>query len=460
MEKKRQMTRPHTSHPRLAFHRVPCRSFARVLLITLAAACLLLLTISLSPPARARQGAGTTYVYDDTGRLRAVLSPNGDAAVYEYDAAGNLTAVRRLTSNDLEILTFTPRQGPVGTLVTIFGVGFNQGVNSVSFNGSAAVIVSANQSSVVAVVPQGATTGPINVVTPHGAVNSATPFVVKGVLVTPQSVTLPALDSTKFGLTVSGTQTGEVVWTVNGVDGGNSSVGIVTAQGLYTAPNLVGSNTVRYIVRATSVDDSSLFGEASAYVIPFGAGFQFRSVEVSVRYGTPPNSPHTYFNNALSVRYGTLPNNSPTYIKDTLSVRYGTPPNTPKTYVDGAASVRYGTTPANAPAFVNGNVSASRGPVLTSLNPVTMSRGSTLSLTVNGVALSGATVVKFFNLSNGNPENGITVSNLSVNGQGTSLTATITVAAGVAVGRYVVVVTTPAGSTVRNDAGTNTVQIN
>ena len=429
----------------------------KILVVTL---CLLSATHWVNLPARAWQGQTSAFVYDEDGRLRAVLSPTGEAAVYEYDAAGNITSVRRLTSNDLELLGFTPPRGPVGTLVTIYGTGFNQGVNSVSFNGETAVIVRSNLTSVAALVPDNATTGPITVVTPRGAVNSKTPFVVRGVRLTPQAVTLPAAETVQFGLSVSGTPTGAVTWTVNDAEGGSPTVGTVTADGLYTAPGLAGENSVQFIVRATSLDDAELFADALVTVVPFGAGSQFRSDGLSVRYGTPPNAPPTYIAGGLSVRYGTPTNRPPTYIDGAVSVRYGTPPNAPPTYVDGAVSVRHGT-PANMPPTqVNGAVSATRGPVLTSLTPGTVARGATVTLTVTGLALGGATRVSFIRLSDGAPETGITFSNINVNGQGTSLTATVAVAVGVAVGRYLVVVTTPAGSTLRTDAVFNVMQIN
>lgn len=395
----------------------------------------------LTSRSKAQQGGTSTYVYDDDGRLRAVLSPSGEAAVYEYDAAGNFTAIRRLTPNDLELISFTPHQGPIGTLVTIFGTGFNQGVNSVSFNGVTATIVTVNLVSVAALVPQGATTGPISVTTPRGTIATTTPFIVKGVLISPGAITLPALGSTQFAATVSGTPTSVVTWSVNGVAGGTATVGTISTNGFYAAPDLSGSNAVQYIVRATSVDDPELFDEAVVNVIPFGAGYQFRSAGLSVRYGTPPNSSPTYINNAVSVRYGTPPNSSPTYINGAVSVRYGTPSNI-------------------SPAFVTGAVSATRGPVLNSLTPATISRGTSVTLTISGVALDGANAVSCFNQSNGNPASGITISNINVNGSGTSLTCTITVASNVAVGGYVVVVNTSTGSTVRNNTETNIVQIN
>lgn len=426
----------------------------------LATICLLSLVLLSGLHASAQQGGTSTFVYDDDGRLHAVLSPTGEAAVYEYDAAGNFTAIRRLTENDLELLSFAPREGPVGTLVTVFGTGFNQGVSSVAFNGSNAQIVTTSLVSVVAIVPQNATTGPISVVTPRGAISTSDPFVVRGIRLSPEVITLPALDSVQFSLTISGTPTTNVTWSVNGVDGGNAGVGSVTSLGFYRAPNLVGGSPTQFIVKATSLDDPELFGEAAVTVLPFGEGYQFRSGGLSVRYGTPSNSPPTFVNGAVSVRYGTPPNTPSTYINGAVSVRYGTPPNNPLTYINGAVSVRYGTPPNSPPTFVTNAVSASRGPVLNSLTPGTIVRGTSITLTIDGVALNGATTISFFRLANGNPASGITFSNISVNGAGTTLAATITVASNVTTGSYVVVVTTASGSTVRNDVGTNLVQIN
>ena len=41
------------------------------------------------------QSGTTQYVYDDNGRLKAVIAPNGETSVYEYDAAGNIISVTR-----------------------------------------------------------------------------------------------------------------------------------------------------------------------------------------------------------------------------------------------------------------------------------------------------------------------------------------------------------------------------
>lgn len=59
------------------------------------------------------------------------------------------------------------------------------------------------------------------------------------VTVDPSAVTIPVGSVVQITATVTGTKSGKnlgVVWTVNGVAGGNSVVGTVTATGLYTAP--------------------------------------------------------------------------------------------------------------------------------------------------------------------------------------------------------------------------------
>lgn len=78
------------------------------------------------------------------------------------------------------VTSFTPTIGPVGTLVTINGVGFvDSGPDAVYFNGVLAPLQFTPSSSQLTVrVPAGATTGPITVTTTGGSGVSSTPFVV------------------------------------------------------------------------------------------------------------------------------------------------------------------------------------------------------------------------------------------------------------------------------------------
>ena len=89
--------------------------------------------------------ADISHGYDDAGRLRAVIDPASDTAVYAYDAVGNLTGITRQPSSTLAIIQFTPSLGPVGTMVTIYGTGFSAtpASNMVKFNGTTAAVLTA-----------------------------------------------------------------------------------------------------------------------------------------------------------------------------------------------------------------------------------------------------------------------------------------------------------------------------
>jgi len=67
----------------------------------------------------------------------------------------------------------------------------------------------------------------------------ASPVAGLTVSVDPAAITIPVGSVVQITATVTGTKSGKnlaVVWSVNGVAGGNSVVGTVTGTGLYTAP--------------------------------------------------------------------------------------------------------------------------------------------------------------------------------------------------------------------------------
>lgn len=119
----------------------------------IAAITALTLAVVLIAPARAQRGGTTRFVYDDNGRLTAVISSNGEAALYDYDPAGNFTAIRRISADTLTLLAFFPHEGGAGDEVTFAGTGFSAGVTSVSFSGVAAQIASVTPSAVVGSFP-------------------------------------------------------------------------------------------------------------------------------------------------------------------------------------------------------------------------------------------------------------------------------------------------------------------
>jgi YD repeat-containing protein len=120
------------------------------------------------------------YVYDELGRLVAVIDPAADTARYTYDSVGNLLSISRQSSTLVAVIDFTPKSGLPGTTVTIYGTGFSTtpSGNTVTFNGTAAVVTSSSESQIVTTVPAGATTGLITVTTSAGSDSSDVPFVV------------------------------------------------------------------------------------------------------------------------------------------------------------------------------------------------------------------------------------------------------------------------------------------
>lgn len=251
----------HTHQSPLAAHTL------RVLLFLLCFGAAIAGLISL-PASSAQQGSDTAYIYDDNGRLQAVIASSGEASVYAYDPAGNFTGLRRLDANAFEVLTFTPREGPPGTRVKIYGVGFGAGITSVAFNGGAANILSSDFISVTAEVPASATSGLITVVSSRGTRMTTMPFTVRGISIQPAEVNLPSGLSQQFTANVVGLGSTNVNWSVNGLDGGNEQIGTITNTGLYFAPFNFGTTTSNFAIRATSVDNPSAFAQAVATVLP------------------------------------------------------------------------------------------------------------------------------------------------------------------------------------------------
>src|SRR5262245_7894518 len=118
------------------------RTLSRISIPILAA--LVLVGWLAGPPTFAR-AQGISYLYDAVGRLIAVVAPGTGSAVYAYDAVGNLLSITRYAATAVLIVDFSPGQGPVGSTVTISGVGFSAtpSQNTVRFNGTQARVSAA-----------------------------------------------------------------------------------------------------------------------------------------------------------------------------------------------------------------------------------------------------------------------------------------------------------------------------
>lgn len=394
----------------------------------------LLVTVCTALPssATAQQGSTTTYVHDDNGRLHAVISPTGEAVVYEYDAVGNITAIRRLGNDSLAILGFSPHEGLPGDQVKFFGVGFGGGVTDVIFNGASAAIASVTVSTVVATVPQAATTGLVTITTPRGSVTTIVPFTIASLRIRPSFAALKFGQSVQFTAEAVLTSLEQnIQWRVNDAIGGNAIVGAISPAGLYTAPN---TRHRLVSIRAASIADASGFAEA----------------HVSI---SDPNDVQSVFAASVSVqKWNSV---GVAALAPALMVRYNAVAES-QTALSRAVSVQYENSSGSYTALAA--VSSTTGPYIQNITPFNLTRGTTVSLTITGVGLTGATTLRFITAT-GSIDTDLSVANLSVSSDGSSLTALVTTSPGIAPGNRIVVIATPAGDSVTVDLGINLLNV-
>ena len=110
--------------------------------------------------------AGYSFTYDPSGTT-------GEVAIARYQGA------QLSVPPAPQIASFSPHSGPVGTSVTIAGVNF-AGTTAVWFNNTnqPTFAVDATGTLITAVVPAGATSGPIRVTTAVGTATSVDSFIV------------------------------------------------------------------------------------------------------------------------------------------------------------------------------------------------------------------------------------------------------------------------------------------
>jgi trimeric autotransporter adhesin len=372
------------------------------------------------------QGGTSQYIYDANGRLGAVIAPSGSAAVYHYDAAGNLTSIEQIGAGGFSILSFSPQQGTIGDQVTLTGVGLDT-ATSVSFNGTPSTIVSAAPTSLVTTIPQGASTGLITVSGVRGSASSSTTFsVVARVEVSPGTVEILPGEVVLFQANVVGTPNQQVTWAVNGISGGNSSVGTISASGFYQSPTI--NNALEVTVSAISQADTAVSGQADVRILNPNTTSEIRSPLLTVSVGLTSSFI------AQTPLLAVLKGNFLGIEASPLAVALGEPL-----------------------AISSRAVSATTGPVITAISPATLTRGTSPTVTLTGQNLGGATAVSF-STANGGVEGNITASNISVS-NGTTLTFTAAVGASAAAGTDVVIVTTANGKSQVLSTGGNTVTI-
>lgn len=121
-------------------------------------------------------GAASGSPYTVRVSVSDQVVPGQAGFVKKWDAATFQWTVGAPSPGAPTVTSFSPTSGPVGTTVTIEGTNFTG--TSVAFAGTEASFTVESSTRITAVVPAGATTGPITVTTGSGTATSATDFVV------------------------------------------------------------------------------------------------------------------------------------------------------------------------------------------------------------------------------------------------------------------------------------------
>lgn len=169
------------------------------------------------------------------------------------------------------VSSVSPTSIPIGSFtLTVNGTGFLPG-STVLFNGSGltTTFVSSTQMRATGNATTAGTNIPVSVRTSDNLTTNAVNVTVVAqaiaISISPTSASVRTGRTQQFTATVQNTTNTSVIWKVNGVSGGNSTVGTISAAGLYRAPNAV-PNPSTVTVSATSVADPAKSGSASVRI--------------------------------------------------------------------------------------------------------------------------------------------------------------------------------------------------
>jgi len=162
---------------------------------------------------------------------------------------------------------------------------------------------------------------------PGASISAGVNIIVKGgvaVMVAPATAMVRTGNQQAFTVMVTGALDPSVTWTVNGVAGGNSTIGAIAANGTYTAPlTLPTPNMVT--VTATSVEDPTRSSSATVTLenaLPVISSVTPTTLTAGPQFEITVNG--TGFTPASIVNLGTVPL-STTFIAPTQLIAVGTP---------------------------------------------------------------------------------------------------------------------------------------
>jgi hypothetical protein len=222
------------------------------------------LTVSFSPSAVTTYAATLNVGGTASVSVAVPLSGSG-ATTTSNPVAVSVSPTQAVIQTSLSQQFTAPVTGTTNTAVTwsVNGVqGGNSTVGSISAAGlytAPSAVPSGGSVTVTATSAADTTKRASGVVT---IVAAPTPITVS---ITPTTATLQTGATQQFTATITGTTNTSVNWSVNGVQGGNSTVGTISPAGLYTAPAAVPSGA-GVTVTSTSVYNPSDLANAAVAI--------------------------------------------------------------------------------------------------------------------------------------------------------------------------------------------------
>ncbi len=238
-------------------------------------------------------GAASGVQWDVNG------TPGGDAIVGTIDSAGQYVPPSTLPNPAVVTVRATSTAVPTAsgtasvtlippvTLTSVNRLSIANGVVSLTANGAGFVpgsvvwfnsvalnttFVSATRLTATGNAPAPSPSAPVFVRVPDGdSSNVLTIAMVStaevSVTLSPTTASLKIRKTRTFTATVLGSSNTAVTWKVNGMSGGNASVGTISAAGLYSAPRTLSSASKTVSVSATSVADPTKVATATVTIM-------------------------------------------------------------------------------------------------------------------------------------------------------------------------------------------------
>jgi hypothetical protein len=253
------------------------------------------------------------------------------------------------------------------------------------------------------------------------------------VTVSPATATVPVNTTAQFTATVTNATTQTVNWTVNGAPGGNSTVGLINTNGLYTAPAVPPSGGTVTVQAASTASPSAIGSATVTITAPSNPVLS----SIAPASGAPGTSVAVTLTGSNFAAGATLAIGGTGVSASNVTVVSATTITATFVIATNASTGAHSVTVAGASGSVNFTVNSPK-PTLTSISPNTAGRGTTVNVTLTGTQFTSPATVAV-------QGSAFTVSNVVVVNANT-ITATIHVGASAARRSHSTTVTTPAGT--------------